>query len=123
LWSLASMSRSLKAFARAADFVVNVLADDQLPVSRQMSAPVENRFADLQWEAGEGTGLPIIAGCAAWFECRKVAQLEGGDHQIFIGKVIHCGVGDGRPLLYFGGNYATAAARAQRDAAAAARQT
>ena len=106
LWSLANKSRSLLAFTKSAEFVVNVLADDQLGVSRQMSAPVENRFAGVQWEAGEVSGLPIIAGCAAWFECRKVTQYQGGDHQIFVGKVTNCHFSDCRPLLYFAGNYA-----------------
>jgi len=50
--------------------------------------------------------LPIIAGCAAWFECRKVTQYQGGDHQIFVGKVTNCQCSDRRPLLYFAGNYA-----------------
>lgn len=110
LWSLANKSRSLLAFTKAADFVVNVLAEDQVAVSRLMSAPVENRFAGLQWVGGEMTGLPIIEGCAAWFECRKVTQYQGGDHQIFIGRVANCAVSDRRPLLYFAGNYAYTAA-------------
>ena len=106
LWSLANKSRSLLAFTRSTEFVVNVLADDQLAVSRQMSAPVENRFAGVQWDAGEVSGLPVFAGCAAWFECRKVTQYQGGDHQIFIGKVTNCQFSERRPLLYFAGNYA-----------------
>lgn len=111
LWSLANKSRSLLAFTHAADFVVNVLAEDQLAVSRQMCAPVENRFSDVQWEAGVVTGLPIIAGCAAWFECRKLTQHQGGDHQIFIGRVTNCATADRRPLLYFAGDYAVPAPR------------
>jgi len=110
LWSLANKSRSLLAFTKSAEFVVNVLADDQLGVSRQMSAPVENRFAGVEWQAGEVSGLPIIDGCAAWFECRKVTQYQGGDHQIFVGKVTNCHFADKRPLLYFAGNYAYPAA-------------
>ena len=64
------------------------------------------------------TGLPIIAGCAAWFECRKVTQYQGGDHQVFIGRVTNCAVTDRRPLLYFAGNYAFPAAPAPAGVAA-----
>lgn len=106
LWSLSSKSRSLLAFTRSAEFVINVLADDQLAVSRQMSAPIENRFHGIQWRPGEVSALPIIDGCASWFECRKISQYQGGDHQMFVGKVTNWHVGERRPLLYFAGTYA-----------------
>lgn len=111
LWSLANKSRSLLAFTRSTDFVVNVLAEDQQEVSRRMCAPVENRFAGLDWKQGDVSGLPIIAGCAAWFECRKVSQYQGGDHQMFIGRVLNFARSDRRPLLYFAGDYAVPALR------------
>ncbi|HZP88159.1 MAG TPA: flavin reductase family protein [Burkholderiales bacterium] len=114
LWSLSNRSRTLQAFERAHYFVVNVLAEHQVAVSKQMCAPVENRFAAIDWEGGTVSGLPIIAECAASFECRKLAQRAGGDHQIFLGEVVSFVVQDRKPLLYFGGGYAVAAPRAER---------
>ena len=111
LWSLSNRSRTLQAFRRAHHFTINVLAEDQVAVSRQMCAPVENRFAALEWDGGPATGLPIIAGCAASFECRKVSEREGGDHTIFLGEVLSYVHHDRPPLLYFPGNYAVAEAR------------
>jgi flavin reductase (DIM6/NTAB) family NADH-FMN oxidoreductase RutF len=110
LWSLSNRSRSLQAFRRAHHFTVNVLAEDQVAVSRQMSAPVENRFAGLEWEGGPATGLPFIANCAAAFECRKLSEREGGDHTIFVGEVLGFVHHDRPPLLYFAGNYAVTGA-------------
>lgn len=109
LWSLASRSRTLHAFQRAHHFTVNVLAEDQVAVSRQMCAPVENRFTGIEWEGGPVTGLPIIADCAASFECRKLSEREGGDHRIFVGEVLSFVHHERPPLLYFAGNYAVAA--------------
>ena len=107
LWSLNKSSRSLQAFKQAEHFVVNVLAGSQLKVARQMCAPVEDRFAGVIWEAAGSSGLPMISGCAAWFECRTRSKHEGGDHEIFIGEVADMFVdGQEAPLLYFAGNYA-----------------
>ena len=109
LWSLSLRSRTLQAFRHAHHFTVNVLAADQVAIARQMCAPVENRFAGIDWEGGEVTGLPIIAGCAAAFECRKLYEREGGDHAIFVGEVLGFVAHDRPPLLFHAGNYAVTA--------------
>ena len=106
LWSLSNRSRTLQAFRRAHYFTVNVLAEDQVAIARQMCAPVDSRFGDIDWEGGAVSGLPIIRNCAASFECRKVSEREGGDHQIFVGEVVSFVDHDRPPLLYFAGNYA-----------------
>jgi flavin reductase (DIM6/NTAB) family NADH-FMN oxidoreductase RutF len=110
LWSLANRSRTLPAFRRAHWFTINVLAEDQLELSRQMCAPVENRFAGIDWEGGAASGLPMIEGCAASFECRKLHEHERGDHIVFFGEVVSFASSERAPLLYFGGDYAVSAA-------------
>lgn len=42
-------------------------------------------------EAGE-TGAPLLVDAPAWFECRVVNQVTGGDHTIFVGEVVGAGV-------------------------------
>ena len=53
------------------------------------------------------TGAPILAGGLAWFDCRLEETHSGGDHSIFIGRVVAAGVASGQddPLLYFGSQY------------------
>src|ERR1700688_4310196 len=86
LWSLAKAARSLAFFVKAPHYAINVLAADQIGLSRQFADSREDRFADVVCRRGLG-GVPLIEGCAAWFECHNVAQYEGGDHVILLGRV------------------------------------
>ena len=51
------------------------------------------------------TGAPILNECLAWLDCALEAVHDGGDHTIFIGRVEAGGFSEGRPLLYFEGDY------------------
>ncbi|AIG01498.1 flavin reductase [Pseudomonas fluorescens] len=104
LWSLDKRSTSHEVFEAASHFAVNVLAADQIDLSNNFARPREDRFADVEYQAGEG-GAPVLADCSARFECEKYQQLDGGDHWIMIGKVVafeDCGRS---PLLYHQGAY------------------
>ncbi|HET9060245.1 MAG TPA: flavin reductase family protein [Acidimicrobiales bacterium] len=46
------------------------------------------------------TGAPILAASPAWLECEVRTQVPAGDHSIFVGEVVGCGVEDeSAPLL------------------------
>ena len=111
LWSLRNDSANFDAFAEADYFAVNVLAADQVEVSRRFSREVEDRFAGLECAEGSG-GAPIIAGCAATFQCRNVHRYSGGDHAIFVGEVLDFEVRDRTPLVFHRGDYTVTLARA-----------
>ena len=52
------------------------------------------------------TGAPILEDCLAFLECRVASVHDGGDHSIFLGKVIDGRVvRDVKPLLFFRGKY------------------
>lgn len=54
------------------------------------------------------TGVPLIPGAVAYFECERYALYEGGDHVIFVGHVLALGRPSGlrsRPLVFFAGRY------------------
>ena len=53
------------------------------------------------------TGLPILAGVTAWFECHNRSRYEEGDHVIFVGEVERCGFAEGSPLVFQGGQFST----------------
>ena len=86
LWSQSLYAQSLLAFQEATHFVVNVLAADQVELSKRFAGEHDNRFLDVQHIVPDH-GAPVIAGCAAHFECRNEARYYGGDHVIFLGRV------------------------------------
>ena len=104
LWSLRSGSPSLAAFRAARHFVVNVLAESQVDISRRFATRNEDRFAEGQWAAGT-SGAPVLAGCAAVFECETVSRQEAGDHVLFIGHVLALLESAVPPLVFQAGHY------------------
>jgi flavin reductase (DIM6/NTAB) family NADH-FMN oxidoreductase RutF len=104
LWSLRSSSDSLAAFEAAPRFAVNVLAEAQVDLSRRFAAPGQDRFAEGAWALG-GHGAPVLAGCAAVFECESTAHHVMGDHRLFIGQVLACAESALPPLVFQAGHY------------------
>jgi len=113
LWSLGSRSKSRGAFESAAYFTVNVLREDQLALAKQMSANVADRFAGIAWHPSMRSGLPLIDGCIAGFECHLTSVAEVGDHVVFVGDIEAFEEAGGAPLLYESGRYS----RLQREVA------
>ncbi|MEZ5321990.1 MAG: flavin reductase family protein [Microthrixaceae bacterium] len=91
----------------AGHFVVNVLADSQVPVSGRMSSKVDDKFEGLDWTPAVATGGPRLDGCIAHVDCTLETTYDGGDHDIVIGRVRGLSVDDaeGGPLLFFKGRY------------------
>jgi flavin reductase (DIM6/NTAB) family NADH-FMN oxidoreductase RutF len=106
LWSLRVVSPSLPAFEAASHFAVNVLAETQVELSRRFASPLagQGRFDEGSWAAGLG-GAPVLAGCAAVFECERLAAHDGGDHRLFIGRVLRLADLAIAPLIFQGGHY------------------
>jgi len=105
LWSLRKASASLPAFEATAHFAINVLAETQVELSRRFAASaVADKFADGAWADGLGRA-PVLAGCAAVFECATEARHDAGDHVLFIGRVLRLADLAVAPLLFQGGHY------------------
>jgi len=105
LWSLRKVSASLPAFEAAGHFAINVLAETQVELSRRFASPaVADKFADGLWADGLGQA-PVLAGCAAVFECATEARHDAGDHVLFIGRVLRLADLSVAPLLFQGGHY------------------
>ena len=110
LWSLRRASPSLAAFEAASHFAVNVLAETQVELSRRFAAPRPEasgefgKFDQGSWSGGLG-GVPVLAGCAAVFECECSVVHDGGDHRLFIGRVLRLADLASAPLLFQGGHY------------------
>ena len=104
LWSLRQASSNLPAFDGAPHFAVNVLAETQVDLSRRFASSTADKFAEGHWADGLGR-TPVLAGCAAVFECAVEARHRVGDHVLFIGRVLRLSDLSVAPLLFQGGHY------------------
>lgn len=104
LWSLRQASSSIDAFTNASHFAINVLAADQVDLSRRFARPSSAKFEAGEWTDGQG-GSPLLAGCVAVFECRRRSHHVAGDHVLFIGEVQRIGGSSSTPLVYHAGHY------------------
>jgi flavin reductase (DIM6/NTAB) family NADH-FMN oxidoreductase RutF len=110
LWSLRRSSPSLPAFRGAPGFAINVLAADQHELSSRFARPIADKFDGVRLASRDGED-PLIERAAAHFSCATWQEYDGGDHVIFIGKVLRFTASSAQPLAFVGGRYATVRAR------------
>ncbi len=97
----AQMNTSLKA---SACFAVNILTVEQEALSVRFAKHGPKDFSDIAYRAGT-TGSPVFEQALAYVDCRVTNILPGGDHDIFIGEIVEGGTGEGRPLVFYEGQY------------------
>ena len=95
---------SHQALQETGVFVVNILAAGQDDISDRFSLPTADKFDGINYRLGIGD-VPVLTTALAALECRLVNAFDGGDHTIFVGTVEDISVMDGKPLVYFHGNY------------------
>ncbi|MFI7639285.1 flavin reductase family protein [Nonomuraea sp. NPDC049400] len=81
-----------RRLAESSFFGVSVLAGHQEAAARHFAdryrALGAAQFAQVDVELGELTRVPLIADAAVSFECDLWRAYDGGDHTIFLGKVL-----------------------------------
>jgi flavin reductase (DIM6/NTAB) family NADH-FMN oxidoreductase RutF len=60
-----------------------------------------DQFDVTDWFPGTYTGAPILVSSLAWLECELVEAYDGGDHSIFVGRVLDMGRETGGGGLFF----------------------
>lgn len=74
------------------NFAISVLASDQEPVARYYAdrrRPIgAEQFEFTDWQPGAYSGAPLLADAEAHLECERWQSYDGGDHTIFIGRVL-----------------------------------
>ena len=97
-----------EAIARAGHFAINILAEDQGAISARFAqhGEFEEPMGGIPFRAGQ-TGTPLLEGTLGWFECEVWQPYDGGDHTIYVGRVVAMELTqpEGRPLLFFAGGY------------------
>jgi flavin reductase (DIM6/NTAB) family NADH-FMN oxidoreductase RutF len=104
LWSMKRSNPNLRLMQRASHYAVNVLAQAQADLCRHFAQPRPDRFAEVSYDEGLG-GAPLLPASAASFECRQHAQVDGGDHVIFIGRVERFRRAEAEPLIFYDGGH------------------
>ena len=93
---------------KAGRFGVNILAEAQQEISNQFaskSPPEQGSLRGAAYHLGPN-GMPILEGCLAYLECELTDHCAGGDHTIFIGKVLDGALTqETTPLLFYQGSY------------------
>lgn len=73
-------------------FGVSVLSSGQEPLARHfadLARPLGRaQFDGIGCRPGEVTGVPLIDGALAGFECELWRAYDGGDHSIFVGRLL-----------------------------------
>ena len=97
------------ALTEAGQFGISVLAATQEPVARYFAdrrRPLgREQFEFAQWQAGGRTGSPLLVGAVAHFECVLWQTYDGGDHSIFIGRVVALDRTAGEALIFIDGRF------------------
>ncbi|MFL6140067.1 MAG: flavin reductase family protein [Frankiaceae bacterium] len=91
-------------------FAVSVLAADQEEVARHFADPTRTRgvteFDTVDWLPGRCSGVPLIQGALAQFECELWRTYDGGDHSIFVGRLLSADWrSDDEALLFLNGRF------------------
>ncbi len=106
LFSVAKSAASFRGWEECTHYGVNLLDRKQHDLSTRFAKSHGDKWKLVS--PIEGKHVPLIPGALASFECERYAVYEGGDHAIFVGKVLSlvtaaAPISD--PLVFFGGRY------------------
>ncbi len=105
LFSVARSAHSLPAMLAARAYGVNVLDREQEHLSNRFSKALADKWADVDHTLGHGEA-PLLTGALAHFECEPYAHHDGGDHVIFLARVLRFAHAQaGTPLIFYRGRY------------------
>lgn len=105
LWSIGKASDCFEAFQVVERFAINILDESQQGLSDFYSRHGEHSLGLGEWSEGI-TGCPVLLNALAAFECKLTKRLDGGDHTILLGEVVHTQYREsGEPLVFYAGRY------------------
>ncbi|MBB3396014.1 flavin reductase family protein [Rhizobium sp. BK060] len=97
-------------------FSVNLLNPENVDLAGAFSsaaADQQDRFSAGEWTVLE-TGVPVLRGSAASFDCEVTEEIDSGSHRIFIGRVRTVSKSRGDTALgYFAGSFVVPALLSQ----------
>jgi flavin reductase (DIM6/NTAB) family NADH-FMN oxidoreductase RutF len=90
-----------RAITASRTFIVHVVGKDQKDLATAFFRGAELSGDRLNGYGIESSpnGIPLLVDPPAWFECRVVNEVRGGDHTVFVAEVTEAGVrNDAEPL-------------------------
>lgn len=107
LFSMSRAANSFVAWQQAKRYAINVLSEDQEELSNKFARAKAEKWIG-QTILGGKSGVPLLPNAVIAFECEAYDRHDGGDHEIFVGRVV--GLHEnrakrGHPLVFFGGQY------------------
>lgn len=87
-------------------YAINILGEDQEELSNSFARAKSDKWEGVNSAVGEN-GAPILPGAIVTFECEAYSRYDGGDHEIFVGRILkwHEGRMETQPLVFYGGKY------------------
>jgi len=101
-------ARTHNLLPQRARFGVAVLREDQEAVARYFATTEQKQDAAERLGVRftiTPQGAPLLEGALAQMECSLAASHLAGDHTIFIGQVEQANFSEGRPLLFYRGQF------------------
>lgn len=84
---------------------LSLLAEGQDAICRSLAGKEGDRFADVDWEAGEDDSV-YIHGAGLWLDCSTHAEFPGGDHTIVLLEIHGLKAEpDREPLVFHGSRF------------------
>jgi flavin reductase (DIM6/NTAB) family NADH-FMN oxidoreductase RutF len=90
-----------RAVGHSRVFAVHIVGKSQKEMATAFfrgAQQADGKLNGYAFESGQ-TGAPLLLAPPAWFECRVVNEVRGGDHTIFVGEVVDAGVRSGEEAL------------------------
>jgi 3-hydroxy-9,10-secoandrosta-1,3,5(10)-triene-9,17-dione monooxygenase reductase component len=103
--SVAHTSTTWPRIRAARGHCINILAEHQRGICRQLATPGAEKFRDVAWTASPD-GHPILDGALGWLECGVDMEHQAGDHVIVISRVLRLDMQpEEPPLIFYRGGY------------------
>lgn len=83
---MGSTSSTWPLLRKASSFGINVLAEGQDVLCRQLAAKDVDRFAGIDFEVSVD-GAILLSEAATWLECSIHSEVEAGDHSIVLFEI------------------------------------
>lgn len=102
LFSLHRAALTFQIWQEVDYYAINFLNEEQERISNQFARAKGDKWEGITPLVGE-TGVPILPNAAVVLECAAHARYAGGDHEIFVGRVLAVrehAVTRGRPLVF-----------------------
>ena len=106
LFSLKKKSYFYSYFDQCRHCTVNILSEKQHYLSTMFTKTMEEDWNKVETVDNTATDSPALADTLAFLECEVFAKHDGGDHTIFVCKVVNLvEQKQDNPLIYFSSEY------------------